>query len=121
MADARGARRVVATQLEQHVDERAGFEVLAMKPFVVDVEDREQALLGFLCTAQRLRFDEVARPALFAQIQEREDEVVLRRKMPVERRLADARARHDLVDSHRPYPAMREQLVARVKNPLAGG
>src|SRR6059058_5737287 len=69
--------RMLATQLEQDVDERAGLEVLAMKPLVVDVEDREQALLGLLGAAQHLRFDEVARPALFAQIEERDDQIVL--------------------------------------------
>ena len=121
MADARGACRMVTTQLEQDVHERAGLEVLAMKPLVVDVEDREQTLLGLFGAAQHLRFDEIARPALFAQIEERDDQIVLGRKVPVERRLGDARARHDLVDPHRPYAAVREQLVARVENPLAGG
>src|SRR5205085_1315608 len=98
-------------QLEQHVEERAGLEVGAPEPHVENVEEREELFLGIGAEPFGPRLQGLAGPALFAQFQEGNHEIVLRREMPVERRLGDARALDHLVDADSPNTAVREQLV----------
>ena len=66
MLDARFAGRVSSSELEQDVDERAGLEVLAVKPLVEQVEDRQQLLLGAAAAASGLGLDPAPGPALLA-------------------------------------------------------
>ena len=106
--------------LEQNVDERAALEVVLAEPLVEGVEDREQSLFGGGAAAPGLGFDPLARPELLAPLQESEHKVVLGREMAVERRLRDARAVDQLVDTHRTDPAAREEVVRGGQNPLSG-
>ncbi len=58
--------RVVVARLDEHVDERAAFEVVSLEPVVEDVEDREQPLLRGFDPLLDLALQPVPRPALFA-------------------------------------------------------
>ena len=88
MSDRGPARGMLGAHLEQHVDERAGLEVLAPEPLVEGVEDREQLLFRGRASASGLSLDP-AEPALLASLEEGQDEVVLGREVPVEGRLGD--------------------------------
>jgi hypothetical protein len=118
--DARTPRGVLRPELEQHVDERAGLEILATEPLVEGVEDGEQLLLRAGPTPPRLRLDPPDGPALLTPFEEGDDEVVLRRKVAVERRLGDASTLNDLVYADGANAAAREQLVGSVQNAVAG-
>src|SRR5262249_30274759 len=83
-----------------------------------DVEDREQALLGLARAGDRPGFDEVARPALFAQIQKREHELVLGGEVAIQRRLGDPRPSDHFVDADRPNPAPATQLIRAAEDAL---
>src|SRR5262245_20478556 len=116
----RADRAVEVGRLEQDVHERAAFEVVALEALVEQVEDREQRLLGRRAATARLLLDPVARPPSLTLLEEREDELVLRREVPVERRLRDGRTRNHFVDSDGSNAAVREELVRAVENPLSG-
>ena len=120
MDDARLADRMLEIgRLEQHVDERATVEAVLVEPLVEDVEDREQALLRSRPLVPRAGLDAPARPDLLAALEERDHELVLRREMPVERRLGDGRALDHLVDSDSADAAAGEELVGTLEDPLA--
>src|SRR5215216_2728041 len=116
---ARTADRMIPVgPLEQDVDERAALEVVAVKPLVEGVEDREQLLLGRLPAAPRLLLDPLPRPQVLPLVEEREHEVVLGREVPVQRGLGDLGAREDLVDADGADAPPREELVGAVEDPL---
>jgi hypothetical protein len=64
-----------------------------MEPVVEELEDRQQLLLGGCAAAPRFGLDPVKRPALLAQLQERDDEVILGGEVAIERGLGNAGAR----------------------------
>jgi hypothetical protein len=102
VADGRLPDRVLAVvDLEHDVDERAALEVVAREPALERVEDREQALGRRRAAALRLGLQPGARPQLVAAPEEREDQVVLRGEVAVERHLRDAALRDDPVDADR--------------------
>jgi hypothetical protein len=76
-----------------------------VKPLVEHIEDRKQALFGVGSSPRGSGLDEIARPALFAKIEERKNELVLGGKVPIERRLGDACALDDLIDADCTYAA----------------
>ena len=53
-----------------------------MEPFVEDVEEGEQALLGAGASPLGLCLDEAMGPTLLAHLEEREHEAVLGREVP---------------------------------------
>ena len=63
-------------------------------------------------------FDEVLGPALFAERQEREHQLVVGGEVTVKRRGRDARALDHLVDPHGADSALGEQLVGGIQNSL---
>ena len=69
---ARDAETMLGAHLEQNVDERARLEVVTAEPFVEDVEDGQQPLLGRVAPSPRFRFQPPARPTN-AKIRELED------------------------------------------------
>jgi hypothetical protein len=81
--DARVADRTFGAHLEENVDERAALEVVPMKPLVEHVEDGQQALSGRGSAPPGLGLDELARPAMLAALQEREDESLLGAVEPI--------------------------------------
>jgi hypothetical protein len=93
---------------------------LTKEPLVEEVEDREQLLLGGRAAPPRLGLDPAMRPALLPLLQEREDELVLRGEVAVERGLRDRGALDHLLDSHRTHPAAREELVGTRQDAVAG-
>jgi hypothetical protein len=107
--------------LEHHVDERAALEPLLGEPAGERVEDREQALGGRRAAALGLGLQPGARPQLVAALEEREDQVVLRGEVAVERHLRDAALGDDPVDADRARPVPAEQVVRRVEDPFACG
>jgi hypothetical protein len=94
-------------------------EVVAMEPLVEDVEDGEELLARGRAAPARFGFDELPRPALLAPLQEREHEILLRAKVPVQRRPSDARSLDDLLGPDGADPAPGEELVGRVEDSLA--
>ena len=83
------------------------------------VEDRQQPGGGIICPAHHLLLQPGARPALLAQLEEREHEVVLGGEVPVERHLRDARPADDRVDADRLDSSGAEQLVRGLEDALA--
>src|SRR3954447_3441256 len=121
VADARLADRALGLDdLEHHVDERAALEVRLAEPAVERVEHREQALCG-AAAATRLALEPLVRPALGAAVEEREDQLVLRGEVAVERHLRDAALRDDPIDADGAGAVTAEELVCSVEDPLAGG
>jgi hypothetical protein len=110
---------VIGTHLEHDVDEGAGLEVLAAKPLVEHVEDRQQLLLRSGAAALRPRLDEPPGPELLPALEKGEDQIVLGGKVPIERRLGDPGVLDQLVDPHRADTALREQLIGAVEDALA--
>src|SRR3982074_3573803 len=100
MTDAGLAGGVVGSHLEQRVDERACFVVLAPKPLVECVENGEKLLLRSRSAEFRLYLYKLESPALLAALEEGEDEVVLGGEVSVERRLGDPGALDQLVDAY---------------------
>jgi hypothetical protein len=92
-----------------------------VEPFVEEVEDREQLLLGGRAASPRLGFHPVAGPALLALLEEGEHEFVLRGEVPVKGRFGDACAFDQFVDADVVDAAVREELVGGVEDALAGG
>jgi len=84
MCHARPTYRMLSVgSLEEDVDEGAALEVVLAEPFVEDVEDRQQLLLGCGAAPFGLCLEPLVRPQLFAAVEESEHEVVLRREMAV--------------------------------------
>src|SRR5437763_15788251 len=102
MANGGLAHRVTGAHLEQRVDERACFEILAPKPLVEEVEDGEKLILRSGPAASRLCLDEFQRPALLAALEDADDEVVLGGKVSIEPGLGDTGALDHLVDADVP-------------------
>src|SRR2546421_5979199 len=100
MQDGGATRAVFGAHLEHYIDERARLEVFAVEPLVEDVEDGQQSLLRVRATADGTCFDEVLGPALLAELQEREHELVLGGEVTIERRGRDTSALDHLVDAH---------------------
>jgi len=92
----------------------------AVEPLVEEIEDREQALFGSRAALPRLGLDPAVRPDHLALLEEGEDELVLRREVPVERRLRDGGTLDDLLDADRADPPRREELVGALENSVAG-
>ena len=90
-----------------------------LEPLVEDVEDRQQPLLGRVRAALHLALEPVLRPALLAQAQELDDELVLGREVPVERSLGDAGVLQDRVDPDRLEAVVGEELVGGLEDPVA--
>jgi hypothetical protein len=82
-------RMLSVGSLEEDVDEGAALEVVLAEPFVEDVEDRQQLLLGCGAASFGLCLEPLVRPQLLAAVEESEHEVVLRREVAVERRPGD--------------------------------
>ena len=68
-----------------------------------------------------LGLEPVAGPALLAAGEEREDELVLRGEVPVERHLRDARRGDDRVHAHRADAVAGKELVCRLEDPRRAG
>ena len=90
-----------------------------MKPFVEQVEDRQQLFLGGVGAVPGFRVDPGQRPALLAQVQELEHEIVLGGEVVVEGRLGDACASDDFVNADGLDAVASEQLVRRFEDPVA--
>ena len=94
------------------------------EPLAEDVEDRQQPPGRGVGARLGLGLQPRARPALLAALEEREDELVLRREVAVERHLRRTRLGDDPVDAHRLGPVPAEELVRGLEDPLtatAGG
>jgi len=98
--DAGTSERMLGTHLQQHVDERAGLEVLGVEPLVEHVEDGQQLPKRGGGQPRRLGFDDVHGPPLLAVGEERQCQVVLGGEVVVQRGLGDPGASDDLVHSH---------------------
>ena len=117
--DARLVHRVLGVgDLEHHVDERAALEVLAREPLAEDVEDRQQPARRRVGAGLRLGLQPRARPALLATLEEREDELVLRREVAVERHLRRTGLGDDAIDPHRLGAVAAEEFVGGLEDPL---
>ena len=118
--DACLADRVVdVVELQQRRDERAALEVVAGEPLREDLEDRQQ-LPGWRRRARlRLGLDPAPGPALLAQSEERQREVVLGGEVAVQRHLRDGGLGGDRVDPDRPNSGAAEELVGRVEDAFA--
>jgi len=112
------ARRMLDAHLEEDVDERARLEVLAAKPIVEDVEDRQEAVLWRGATTLGPRLDELPGPKLLPALEKREHELVLGGKVAIEGRLGDPGRLDHLIDAHIPDAPTREQLVGTIENSL---
>ena len=119
MRDAGLAGGVGGAEFEQHVDKRAGLVVVAVKPFVIEVEDRQQLFLGGVGAPPSLGLYPAPHPALLTEIQERDYEVILGREVVVERGLGDVGVFDHLVDPDVAHATAGEQLVSGLKDPRA--
>jgi hypothetical protein len=81
-------------------------------------KDREQLLLGLGAASSGLRLDPLKRPALLAELEEGDDQVVLGGEVTIKRRLCDAGTVDHLVDADTADAAVREQYVGGFKDAL---
>jgi hypothetical protein len=58
------------------------------------------------------------RPALLSTLQERLDQIVLRREVAIQRGLRHPCLLDELIDAHVSDPALREELVRRIQETL---
>lgn len=123
--DRRRARRADRARpialLEQALDEEAALVVVAPEPLVEDIEDRKQALPARAPAMLDLLLEPSAAPDLFATLESREHELLLRGEVPVERHLRDPGFGDDPVDSHRLNAVTGEEIVRGAENPLPRG
>ena len=92
-----------------------------MKPLVEEIEDREQLLLWLRGAPFGLGLDPIHGPASLALLEEGEHEVVLGGEMPIQRRLRDAGAFNDLIDSDSANSAGRKHAVSGIEQTFASG
>lgn len=108
------------SRLQEHVDKRATFKVVAAEPLVEDIEDGEQSLLWGRRSVHDLRFEPVQRPELLAPLQKGQHQVFFGREVTVKRHLRDAGAGDDRVHAHASNALTAEQVVSRSQNALPG-
>jgi len=108
------------SRLQEHVDKRATFKVVAAEPVVEDLEYGEQSLLWSGRAIRDLRFEPAHRPELLPPLQEGQHQVFLGPKVTVKRPLRDAGAGDDRVHAHASNALMAEQVVSRSQNALPG-
>ena len=120
VADARLSQRMLRAHFQQHVDERAGLEVVPAEPVTEHVEHREQLFLGRAAAPTGLGNDQVHRPHLVTERQEGQDQGVLGGEMPVERRFGNAGTADELIDPHIADSAAGKQFISSGKDPVHG-
>jgi hypothetical protein len=99
-------------------EERAALEVRPAEPFREYVKYRQQLLARSMTAPRALGFKPILGPELFATAQEIDNQVILGRKIPVQRHLRRAGLRDDGVDSHRPDTFPAEQVVGCPADPF---
>lgn len=86
-----------------------------------DVEDGQQLIFGRAAPQRRLLLDQAVGPELFATLQYRQYQRVLRREVAVEGGFGDPGTLDDFVGAHRANAASAEQLVGGAQYAFAGG
>ena len=115
---------VLGAHLEEHVDERARLEVLARNHSSKTSKIARSRVSGVEPRLSGAGLHEVPGPELLSALEERQDELGLRREVPVQGRLGDPRALDDVVHTHVPYSAggtARRSCRGSVPEPLTPG
>ena len=112
-------RTVPGGHLEQRGNEGTTFEIRLCEPFAEDLEDGQQALSWSVAPPLRFRPHPAMRPESLATLEEGKDEVVLRRKVAVQRHLRDARFTDHCVHPDSAGALAAEQVIRRTHHPLA--
>jgi len=101
----------VAGRFEHGADEGATFEVVALKPLFEQFEDRKKLFARRGGAPLDLLLEPLPRPQLLATLEERDDQVLLRRKVAIEGHLRHPSPRDDGVDANRANPLPAEELI----------
>jgi hypothetical protein len=89
------------------------------EPFREHVKYRQQLLARAMTAPLALGFKPILGPELLAAAQEVDNQVILGRKIPVQRHLRRASLGDDGIDSHRPDTFTAEQIVGGPAYPFA--
>jgi hypothetical protein len=97
--------------LDHGREERTTLEVWLGEPLREHIKYRQQLITGSLTAPGALGLQPIAGPELLAAAQEFDNQVILRREIPVQRHLRGAGPGDYGVDSHGPDTFAAEQLI----------
>ena len=112
-------RTVPGGHLEQRGDEGAAFKIRLCEPLTENFEDGQQALSWGVAPPLRFRPHPAMCPKRLATLEEGKDELVLGRKVAVQRHLRDARFTDHCVHPDSAGALAAEQVIRRTHYPLA--
>ncbi len=102
----------VGSDLEQHLDERAGLVVAPiLEPLVEFIEDRQKLIRRIVGSFLWPSVDHVVCPQPLPFVEEPDHKIVFRREVPVKRRLGDGGLLHHLIDPDRVDATPGEQVI----------
>jgi hypothetical protein len=112
-------RRGALVDLQHRVYEQATPEAAVPKPLVEDLNESSGTFIRCLRPPGGLGLEQPVRPERLVSLEDRDDEVVLRPEVPVERSLRHACVSDDAVDTDRGEAFSCEELVSRADDSLA--
>ncbi|ODR16091.1 hypothetical protein BHQ23_31120 [Mycobacterium gordonae] len=86
-----------------------------------DVEDGQQLLFGSVAQRGGPLLDQAVRPEQFAPLEHGQDQLVLGREVPIERRLGHRGTLDHFLSANRPDSTPAEQFIGGIQYPFAGG
>lgn len=105
--------------LQHRVYEQAASEAVVPEPLVEDLDESGGTFIRCRRSQGGLGIEQPVRPEHLVALEDRDDEVVLRAEVPVERSLRHARVTDDAVDADRGEAFSCAEFVSRAKDSLA--